>query len=97
MSNFTREPHTSGLALNTYTHGIRLEGAGLALHSIADLFDCYGDGLELSSSQRAGLIQALGIIADMVKRAGEDLSSAAGAPEHEHEVFGETLQATTGA
>jgi hypothetical protein len=97
MNNFARKTDTNGLALKTYTHGVRLEGAGQALHTIADLLDCYGDGLELSAGQQAGLFQAVGIIADLVKRTGEELSSAAGALEYEHEVFGTTSQATTGA
>ena len=97
MSNFARKIDTNGLALKTYTHGIRLEGAGQALHSIADLLDCYGSGPELSPSQQVGLLHAVGIIADLVKRSGEELSRAAGALEYEHEVFGTTSQATAEA
>lgn len=97
MTSLTRQTNTNGLALKTYTHGVRLEGAGQALHSIADLLDCYGAGPELSTSQQAGLFHAVGIIADLVKRSGEELSNAAGALEYEHEVFGTTSQATAEA
>ncbi|MDV7211072.1 hypothetical protein [Azotobacter beijerinckii] len=86
----------TSLARKAYSNGQRLEGAGQALHSIADLLDCYGDGLELSASQQAGLFHAVGIIADMVKRTGQELCAAA-APAYEREAFEADPQATPGS
>lgn len=86
----------SPLQRRANAEGLHLAGVGHALHGIADLLDCYGDGLELSASQQSGLFHVVGIIADTVKRTGQELCAIA-APACERAAFEAAQQATTGA